>query len=87
MSKTCGITEFINVLASTQEDKIFKAAEITRKLNVESLDESYFSINYVRNMTYTTDLIDNTCTYSLFQLESSPCNHTIMVAIYRDFAV
>ncbi|CAA2974411.1 uncharacterized protein LOC111394015, partial [Olea europaea subsp. europaea] len=69
-----------------QEEKLFKAAKVVRKLNVEALDEFRFSVQCARNTTYMLDLTDNTCSCTRFQLESFPCEHAIAVAMYRGFA-
>ncbi|XP_022846192.1 uncharacterized protein LOC111368917 [Olea europaea var. sylvestris] len=74
------------VLAPAREVKLFKAAEAVRKLNVEPLDESRFSVECARHMAYMVDLSDGTCTCKQFQFESFPCEHAIAVAIYRGFA-
>jgi hypothetical protein len=75
-----------SVLAPAQEEKLFKAAEVARKLNVEALDEFRFSVQCARNTAYMVDLTDNTCTCTRFQLESFPCEHAVAVAMYRGFA-
>ncbi|XP_022859832.1 uncharacterized protein LOC111380481 [Olea europaea var. sylvestris] len=62
-SHSCTIT-----LAPAQEVKLFKAAEAARKLNVEPLDESCFSVECARHT-----------------LESLPCEHAVVVAMYREF--
>ncbi|XP_022883697.1 uncharacterized protein LOC111400519 [Olea europaea var. sylvestris] len=51
-----------SVLAPAQEEKLFKAAEAARKLNVELPDESRFSVECARYTTYLVDLTDGTCT-------------------------
>lgn len=38
-------------------------------------------------MAYIVDLTDNTCTYNLFQLDSFLCKHTVVVAVYKGFAM
>ncbi|XP_022846315.1 uncharacterized protein LOC111369061 [Olea europaea var. sylvestris] len=75
------------VLAPAQEVKLFKAVEAARKLNVEPLDESRFSVKCARHTAYMVDLSDGTCTCKQFQLESFPCEHAVAVAMYREFAV
>ncbi|XP_022864450.1 uncharacterized protein LOC111384414 [Olea europaea var. sylvestris] len=75
-----------SVLAPAQEVKLFKAVEAARKLNVEPLDESRFSVECARHTTYMVDLSDGTCTCKQFQLESFPCEHAVMLAMYREFA-
>ncbi|XP_022874159.1 uncharacterized protein LOC111392982 [Olea europaea var. sylvestris] len=79
-------TKLQHVLAPAQEEKLFKAAEAARKLNVEPLDKSRFSVECARNTTSMVDLTDGTCTCKQFQLESFPCEHVAAVAMYRGFA-
>lgn len=74
------------VQAPTQEVKIFKAIEAARKLNVEPLDKSRFSVECARHTAYMVDLSDGTCTCKQFQLESFPCEHAVAVTMYRGFA-
>ncbi|XP_022893719.1 uncharacterized protein LOC111408149 [Olea europaea var. sylvestris] len=73
------------VLVPVQEVKLFKAAEAGRKLNVELLDESRFSVECARHTAYMVDLSDGTCTCKQFQLESFSCEHAVAVAMYRGF--
>lgn len=73
-------------LAPAQEEKLFKAAEDARRLIVEPLDESRFSVHCARHVAYIVDLTDNTCTCARFQLESFPCEHAVAVALNRGFA-
>lgn len=74
------------MLAPAQEDKLFKAAEIGRRLVVEPLDESRFSVHCSRHLAYMVDLTINTCTCYRFQLESFPCEHAVAVAMHKGFA-
>ncbi|XP_022899389.1 uncharacterized protein LOC111412698 [Olea europaea var. sylvestris] len=75
-----------SMLDPAQEVKLFKAAEAARKLNVEPLDESCFSVECARHTAYMVDLSDGTCTCKQFQLESFSCEHAVAVAMYRGFA-
>lgn len=75
-----------SVLASAQDDKLFKVVEAARKLNVKPLDELRFSLKCTHTMAYIVNLIDNTCTCSRFQLKYFPCEHTIALTMYRGFA-
>ncbi|XP_022875573.1 uncharacterized protein LOC111394015 [Olea europaea var. sylvestris] len=77
---------YTSVLTSAQEEKLFKATEVARKLNVEALDEFRFSVQCARNTAYMVNLTYNTCTCMRFQLESFPCEHAVAVAMYRGFA-
>ncbi|XP_022886712.1 uncharacterized protein LOC111402561 [Olea europaea var. sylvestris] len=75
-----------SVLAAAQEVKLFKAAEIGRKLNAEPLNESRFSVEYARHTTYMVDFTDETGTCKQFQLESFSCEYAVAVAMYRGLA-
>ncbi|XP_022853663.1 uncharacterized protein LOC111375107 [Olea europaea var. sylvestris] len=70
-NRRAGSHNCISVLAPAQKVKLFKAAEATRKLNVEPLDESRFSVECLRHATY--------------MLESFPCEHAVAMAMYREF--
>ncbi|XP_022861229.1 uncharacterized protein LOC111381660 [Olea europaea var. sylvestris] len=61
-----------NVLAPAQEKKLFNAAKVAKKLNVEPLDKSRFSVECPRNKAY--------------MLESFSCEHAVAVTMYRGFA-
>lgn len=73
-------------LAPAQEEKLFKAAQVARRLNVEPLDESRFSVQDARQLIYIVDLNEHTCTCARFQLESFPCEHAVAVSMNRGFA-
>ncbi|XP_022889070.1 uncharacterized protein LOC111404507 [Olea europaea var. sylvestris] len=80
------ILALIENIPPAQEVKLFKTVEAARKLNVEPLDESRFSVECAHHTAYMVDLSDGTCTCKQFQLESFPCEHAVAVAMYQGFA-